>query len=372
MTPFALDALLTALRLSDEGLFEKAATLAVCKPLFDVVLHKMDLSRLCSRQGVLAASKTLRESNPSYYNYAQMSAPNQERLAAKAAAPRVIVPDTLAQCIAACIQHEWEDVSGSPQAKIVADVNRIPATEFRPLWIPSFRKIIQTLEANNIPLSTPKHQQLARAILEAYIDKYIGTEPSGAIDHRQRPVSCSCSDCSGLNAFLKGSQKVGRFPMAERRRRHLESKLAYSGSGCTVNREIMGSPYTLVVTKGLDAGTRGLQEWTRRRLEGQQDLAEFDREKMDILLGDEAWQRITGMQHLCCTGQSRSVEPAASVPAATARTVPVTQLAWSRPPLGGLGSANVVRPPVVTRVRSVTLAGRKRARGDVDDPIVLD
>lgn len=165
--------------------------------------------------------------------------------------------------------------------------------------------------------------------------------------------------------------------MAEKRRRHLESKLAYSGSGCTVNTERMGVPYTLVVTKGLDSGTRGLQEWTRRRLEGQQDLAEFDGEKMDILVGEEAWQRITGMQHLSYTGQSRDVEPAASVPAASvpaasARTVPVTQPAWSRPPLGGLGSANASRPLVATRAPSGTLAGRKRGRGDADDAIVLD
>lgn len=160
--------------------------------------------------------------------------------------------------------------------------------------------------------------------------------------------------------------------MAEKRRRHLESKLAYSGSGCTVNTERMGVPYTLVVTKGLDAGTRGLQEWTRRRLEGQQYLAEFDGEKMDILVGEKAWQRITGMQHLSYTGQSRDVEPAASVPAASARTVPVTQPAWSRPPLGGLGSANASRPPVATRAPSGTLAGRNRGRGDADDAIVLD
>lgn len=86
-----------------------------------------------------------------------MSGLNQEELAAKAAAPRVIVPDTLAQCIAVCIQHEWDDVFGSLQAKIVGDVNLIP-TEFRPLWIPCLRKIIHTLEANNIPLSTPKYR----------------------------------------------------------------------------------------------------------------------------------------------------------------------------------------------------------------------
>lgn len=331
----------------------------------------MDLSQVCSRQGVSAAQQTLRESKPAGY-YA-----HQEGLAAKAAAPRVIVPDTLAQCIAVCIQSGWDDVFGSLQAKIVADVNRVPTTEFRPLWLPCLRKIIHTLEANNVPLSTPAYQELSRAILEAYVNRYIGPEPSGAIDHRQKPVSCSCSDCPGLNAFLRGPQKVGRFPMAERRRRHLESKLTYSGSGCTMHTESWGSPYTLVVTKGLDSGTRALQEWTRRRLEGQQDLAEFDRENMDILLGEETWHRITGMQHLSYTGQSRDVEPAASVPAASvpaasARTVPVTQPSWSRPPLGGLGSANVVRPPVANRAPSGTLAGRKRGRGDVDDPIVLD
>ncbi|KAK0740117.1 hypothetical protein B0T18DRAFT_372929 [Schizothecium vesticola] len=333
LTAFALDALLTALRLSDEGLFEKAATLTVCKPLFDTVLHKMDLSRLCSSQGVLAALETLRESRP---RYAQILPVNQGGLAAKAAC--AIVPDTLAQCIAACIRHKWDDVFEYLQAKIVADVNCIPAAEFRPLWIPCLHKIIHTLEANNISLSTPKYQQLARAILEAYINKYIGTEPSGDVDHRQKPVACSCQDCSGLNTFLTGNEKVGRFSMGEKRRRHLENNLGYSRSGYTLNTESRGRPYTLVVTKGLDAGTRALQEWTNRHLEAQKDLSEFDREKMNVLLGDEAWERITSMRHLRYTGQSRGVRPAAS-----ARTVP-------------LG----------------TLTGRKRGRGDVDDPVVLN
>jgi hypothetical protein len=343
-------------------LFEKAATLAVCKPLFDVVLHKMDLSRLCSRQGVLAALETLLESRPSY---AQISAVNQGGLAAKEAC--AIVPDTLAHCIAACIRHKWDDVFGHLQAKIVADVNRIPAAEFRFLWLPCLRKIIHTLEANNIPLSTPEYQQLARVILEAYINKYIGTEPSGAVDHRQKPVACSCQDCSGLNAFLTGNEKVGRFSMSERRRRHLEYKLGDSRFGCTLNTESRGRPYTLVVTKGLDAGTRALQEWTKRHLEAQKDLSEFDREKMNILLGDEAWERISSMRHLRYTGQPRGVRPAAS-----ARMAQVTQPAWSRPPLGGLGSANVVGPPLATRAPSGTLTGKKRGRGDVDDPSFLD
>lgn len=362
MTAFALDALLTALRLSDEGLFEEAATLAVCKPLFDVVLHKMDLSRLCSWEAVLAALETLRELRPSF---ARISVFNQGGPAAKA--PCAIAPDTLAQCIAACIRHKWDDVFGYLQAKIVADVSSIPTAEFRPFWIPCLHKIIHTLEANNIPLSTPKYQQLARAILEAYINEYIGTEPSGAVDHRQKPVDCSCQDCSGLNAFLTGNEKVGRFSMGEKRRHHLENKLLGSRSGCTLNTETRGRPYTLVVTKGLDAGTQALQEWTKRHLEAQKDLSEFDREKMNILLGDEAWERITSMRHLRYTGQPRGVRPAAS-----ARTAPEAQPARSRPPLGGLGSANVVRPPVVTQAPSGTLTGRKRGRGDVDDPVVLD
>lgn len=110
----------------------------------------------------MASSKTLREWRPSY---AQVSAVNHGGVAAEAAG--VIDPDTLAQCIAACIRHKWDDAFESIQAKIVADANRIPADEFSPLWIPCLRNIIRTLDANNIPLSTPKYQQLARAILEA-------------------------------------------------------------------------------------------------------------------------------------------------------------------------------------------------------------
>lgn len=155
--------------------------------------------------------------------------------------------------------------------------------------------------------------------------------------------------------------------MGMQRRRHLEYKLGDARSDCTLRTETKGRPYTLVVTKGLDAGTRALQEWTKRHAEVQRDLLGFDGEKMKMLLGDEVWERILSMWHLRCAGQSQRGRPAASV-----QTAPAKQPARSRAPLDGLGSANGVRAPVAIRAPSGTLAGRKRGRGDLDDPIVLE
>ncbi|KAL8754295.1 MAG: hypothetical protein Q9199_004439 [Rusavskia elegans] len=75
-------------------------------------------------------------------------------------------------------------------------------------------------------------------------------EPEKPRDWAQARTGCrnGCGDCSQLNSFLTNPQERTRgFAMAEKRRRHLANQLSHSG--CTLDTEHRGIPYTLVVTQ---------------------------------------------------------------------------------------------------------------------------
>lgn len=68
--------------------------------------------------------------------------------------------------------------------------------------------------------------------------------------HRDAELECKCDDCQALSRFLADpSVPVGRFPLAEQRRRHLHDQIDRHGCDCTHETERKGRPYTLVCTK---------------------------------------------------------------------------------------------------------------------------
>ncbi|MCA9322999.1 MAG: 2OG-Fe(II) oxygenase, partial [Planctomycetes bacterium] len=98
----------------------------------------------------------------------------------------------------------------------------------------------------------------------ALIDKWIAacrstleertkTEPSQPLDYRRdATLTCRCVDCSELAKFLANPQiEEVRFPMAERRRSHVEGTIARSRSDCNTSVLKKGSPYSLVCTKNI-------------------------------------------------------------------------------------------------------------------------
>ena len=67
---------------------------------------------------------------------------------------------------------------------------------------------------------------------------------------RANKLSCNCSDCRELAAFLADpNQRQARFPLAKQRRQHLHQIIDSHRCDCTHVTERRGSPYTLVCTK---------------------------------------------------------------------------------------------------------------------------
>lgn len=211
-----------------------------------------------------------------------------------------ISPSLLAECFTRCIQVSWDDLARRLCLRIIADISQVPSDEFHFLWIPLVRELISALDAANVPLSTPRYREVARAILETYLEKQVGMEPSGASDYSgQGPVGCSCNDCVVLNAFLASGQRTWEFTAAERRRRHIETMLMYLKHACSCNTaRPRGRTHTLIVSKSVDTGAEVKKKWNNQYAQAWDQFSKFDQDRLKVLLGEENYEKITSMQHL--------------------------------------------------------------------------
>ncbi|KAK0716376.1 hypothetical protein B0H67DRAFT_684362 [Lasiosphaeris hirsuta] len=294
-TPFVLAAILQFIRFAEMGIFEQPAGLELCKPLLKSAINAMDIATLRTKEGATAAFTNLKAQKLDYRHVQAFSRDHMRQIS------QSFEPSALAECFSRCIQFDWDSLSTSLSVKIVAKVNDIPPTEFRHLWIPFIHELISTLNANNVSLSSSRYQEMACAILEAYLDRHVGKEPSGEVNYRQSPVGCHCADCSRLNLFLQSNERIWRFPVGKSRRQHVHRMLDSAGSRCTHITEHLGSPHTLVVDKGIDAVTKAKKEWTDRYAQAWDDIAKFDQEQLRMLLGGE-FEKITSMRHLRLPG----------------------------------------------------------------------
>ncbi|KAK0641423.1 hypothetical protein B0T16DRAFT_214481 [Cercophora newfieldiana] len=306
LVPFSLSALLQILQFAKQEVFDKAATLEFCKPLLASVLNNLDASTLITKEGAEAEYAASKPHGSDRFNWHQMnqharSRPDQAR-------EKFITPDLLSGCLARCIEAGWDDLAMRFCLKIAAKADSIPPVEFHHLWVPFVRQLITTLDEANVPLSTPRYQQLACSILEAYLDKYVGREPTGAVDYSgQGPVSCTCGDCCSLNSFLASGERTWSFSAVKKRREHVERYIA-PGLGCTYRTESRGSPYTLIVTKNIDSGAKAKKDWTARFAEAWDAFTKFDESKLKLLLGAD-WEKITSMRHLRLSPTAQMARP---------------------------------------------------------------
>ncbi|KAK4185046.1 hypothetical protein QBC35DRAFT_504643 [Podospora australis] len=299
LMPFALAAVLQFLYFTAEDNFDKTLGLELSKPLLKSIINVMDCASIRTEEGTVGRSHV---SKIQRYDYLQAQAAAVARATAREHANRFLDPSFLAECFARCIQFGWDDLSMILCFKIVSKVDTIPPTEFHPFWIPMLRELIITLDANKVPLSTSRYRELACAIFEAYLDGHVGQEPKGEVNYRLNPVNCTCRDCTLLNAFLTSNERSWRFPAGKGRRQHIHQKLEYAQLDCTHVTERSGSPQTLIVTKGLDPGTRAKNEWNDRFAQAWDDIiTKFDQQKLKELLGGE-FEKITTMCHLRLPG----------------------------------------------------------------------
>ncbi|KAI9103108.1 hypothetical protein DFS34DRAFT_700850 [Phlyctochytrium arcticum] len=296
-TPFALAALLGVMHYATADGFDKDKGVELCKPLLKCVIEALDVANLCSNT-LAPPPKAVSHLRPASTIYEE----------------RIISTTVLVDCFVQCHRLQWDDLFALLCNKIAERANIIPPVQLRDLWIPFLQSVIPALVALKVSLATQRCGDLGVAIFEAWLKLCVGQEPSGRPHYQQKPVGCKCEDCNLLDVFLKANQRIWRFKALKWHREHLEDRLLQARADCLLATDRHGSPQTLVVTKGLDRGTRAKNAWTERFNAACTLISKFDKRHLNELLGDE-YDRLVNMRHLrypCApTEQAPTENPAA-------------------------------------------------------------
>jgi hypothetical protein len=289
-TPFALESIQKLIIYSSEGVFPQLDGLELAKNLTKSLITAMDITNL--RTGA-ALTAEHRAKAPRYF----FSQPTPALSAVQLS--QVIDPVRLSTLFLDSITHSWDDLLMVLSLKIAAQASSIPPIEFNPLWLPFLDKLLGVLTRTSTPLSTPRYQQVFLVILESYLDRYVGQEPSAEVDWTLPLVGCHCVDCSGLNQFLGSATRTTTgFSVGKKRRQHLHQVLDGLGGACTHETNRRTYPETLVVTKKASKAEQARIEWAARFKKAQEQLGRFeDPEGLQTLLGAD-YQRIMGMEFL--------------------------------------------------------------------------
>ncbi|KAF2231683.1 hypothetical protein EV356DRAFT_569412 [Viridothelium virens] len=181
------------------------------------------------------------------------------------------------------------DAAQSLLENILANLSTIAVEDFEPIWLPFLRHLTITLSNVSQTFSEPSVQSIFCEILTAYLERMVKMQPPRPADWARATSPCSCSDCHALNTFLANpGQEVGTFPMAEKRRSHLQGKLDYTPIQGQSNHIVRhGSPYTLVVTKDLKHWEKDRNAWQRRVERARRVFSQFDAAILNQILGSK-------------------------------------------------------------------------------------
>ncbi|KAK4215754.1 hypothetical protein QBC37DRAFT_371660 [Rhypophila decipiens] len=325
----------------------------------------------------------------------------------------VIDPQSLVKFFATCLENHWDDLLLQLTFKILAEAERLPWYEYRGLWLPFLQSLIAVLEANKVPLTTPRYQQIAGAILDSFLDNYVQKKPertgtttttsSRTTSNRQelyrQPVKCRCQDCHLLKTFLTSTTVTStKYSLPSTRLEHIRRQIERTdGVNLGLQKTWPGipNPYQLDVWKAADfcptvpapppaaaevpasngpmtTNDRERLAWTRRAKVAKNELDKFSQGKLKLLLGGdgldggEQLAKMRDMAHLRNKTQSKEGQHLQSLMSASSSGGgPLAPMAINSllGPNSGSGSggrkAGVPNPAAV--------AGVRRARTDDEE-----
>jgi len=179
------------------------------------------------------------------------------------AAPDYDNSKNIATLLCHCLSLRLETELYQIITKLGREVMKTPVELFEVIYLPFLKVLINMLQDKSLSAQGSLFQRLFQMTLCTYIIRYVQPEPVPPKDWTRPPVSCGCSDCQVLNAFLLApDQQVGRFAVNKQRRAHLHQRI--DGTGLTHETERRGSPQTLVVTKNLAQHHAAHKAWAQR------------------------------------------------------------------------------------------------------------
>lgn len=120
-------------------------------------------------------------------------------------APGTIKPRTMALFLADLLSLNPQEESKQRVESLCmifhSQAGSIPASEFPIFWVPMLRQFLAILVSNRVVFTTPACGHIVTAILEAYVNNYVGSKPVENKSLVREPVSCACTPCKALNDF---------------------------------------------------------------------------------------------------------------------------------------------------------------------------
>ena len=195
--------------------------------------------------------------------------------------------EDIASLINHCRAMSLTEEEGSIMGKLYVAARTVDVSGFETFFIPLLRVLIERLRNDSFEFTGTAYQTFIQNIIVTYIRRFICQEPARSSNWSQARQGCGCMDCRNLDEFLfHSTQKVGTFPLAQKRRAHIHRQL--DGTGCTHETEHCGSPHTLVVTKTENGWRQSRNEWKQRLNTASQKLQELSGgpEVLEGVLGD--------------------------------------------------------------------------------------
>ena len=144
---------------------------------------------------------------------------------------------------------------------LVSNSPEDPFVKFDSLYNPLAPLLVELLQKAKTDICSPPFSDFLRSLISQYLQYVLGTE-----QHNPRPalpkLGCGCDDCEHFDQFMARTELQYDFQAAERRRRHLSSRIERASHLVTYDTRRYGSPHTLLVTKTLFA--RAATSWSCR------------------------------------------------------------------------------------------------------------
>ena len=166
--------------------------------------------------------------------------------------------------------------------QLEAEASTVNPVAFESFFLPLLQALIETVEWTFERLTM--YGNLFRTTLSLYARRFVQIEPEPDNWTTTR-LGCGCSLCRDLDDFLiNPSQQSTRFPVANRARQHLHSRLQFTRISHVTDRR---GVETLVVTKPNTSSSVKHGQWQRRFEKAREHIRKLDPTVLKRLLGEE-------------------------------------------------------------------------------------
>lgn len=131
----------------------------------------------------------------------------------------------------------------------ILKVTGISSEKFTQIYNPLIPRLRAFLQSRSLDLWTTPFVDLLQILIGAYLRGVLGKKGED-LNHRLRKIGCGCQDCQSLDVFiLNKTTHTTLIRLVQKKRIHLEKRIAGAPDLCTYETIRRGSPHGVRVTK---------------------------------------------------------------------------------------------------------------------------